>query len=62
MTAEIQYKGEQIAQINMDNGLDNLEMELFTEFIKPNFKPVFRVDDFLEAMNAAIRILEEYVA
>lgn len=41
MAAEIQYKNEQVAQINMDKGLGNLEMEIFTEFVVPDFKPVF---------------------
>lgn len=60
MTAEIQYKGEQVAQINMDKGLNNLEIEFFTEFVQSDFKPVFQVDDFLEAVNEAKKILEEY--
>jgi len=60
MTVEIQYKGEQIAQINMDKGLDNLEMEIFTEFIGSNYKPKFLLGDFLEAVNEAKRIIKEY--
>lgn len=60
MTIEIQYEGEQIAQINMDKGLDNLEIEIFTEFIKKDFKPVFQVDDFLEAMREAASAIKEY--
>lgn len=60
MTAEIQYKGEQVVQINMDKGLDNLEMEIFTEFTKADFKPVFQVCDFMDAVNEAKKILSEY--
>ncbi len=60
MTVEIQYSGEQIAQINMDKGLDNLEMEIFTEFISSDFRPKFVLSDFLEAVNEAKKILEEY--
>ena len=60
MTAEIQYKGEQVAQINMDKGLDNLEMEIFTEFVQSAFKPIFQLDDFLEAVSEAKKILREY--
>lgn len=60
MTAEIQYKGEQVVQINMDKGLDNLEMEIFTEFTKADFKPVFQVSDFMDAVNEAKKILSEY--
>lgn len=29
ITLEIQYKGEPVAQINQDKGLDNLEIEIF---------------------------------
>ncbi len=60
MTAEIQYGGEQIVQINMDKGLNNLEMEIFTEFVSSDFKPKFQLNDFLEAVNEAKKILEEY--
>lgn len=60
MTAEIQYKGEQVAQINMDKGLNSLEMEIFTEFVQSAFKPIFQLDDFLEAVGEAKKILREY--
>ena len=60
MTAEIQYKGEQIAQINMDEGLDNLEVEIFTEFVASGFKLKFQLNDFLEAVNEAKKVLGEY--
>lgn len=60
MTTEIQYNGEQIAQLNMDKGSANLEIEIFTTFINPDFTPVFRVEDFLEALNEAKRMLLEY--
>ncbi|MFT6254614.1 MAG: hypothetical protein ACJATV_000864 [Granulosicoccus sp.] len=60
MTAEIQYKGEQIVQIDMDEGLNNLEMEVFTEFIAPDFRLKFPLNDFLEAVNEARKILQEY--
>jgi hypothetical protein len=61
MTAEIQFKGEQIAQINMDNGFENLEVEVFTEFADPQFVPKFKVDDLIEAVNESKKILREYV-
>jgi len=60
MTVEIQYKGEQIAQINMDKGLGNLEIEVFTEFVSPGFKPKFQLNEFLETVNEAKKILGEY--
>ena len=60
MTVEIQYAGEQIVQINMDKGFDNLEMEVFTEFVDPSFNAKFQLDDFLEAVGEARKILGEY--
>ena len=60
MTADIQYEGEQVAQINMDGGISNLEIEIFTEFSKPDFKPKFRLTEFLEALEEAKKVLEEY--
>ncbi len=59
MTAEIQYKGEQIAQINMDDGPNNLEMEIFTEFVSSDFKLKFQLNDFLEAISEAKKVLGE---
>lgn len=60
MTVEIQYKGEQIAQINMDKGINNLEIEIFTEFVNPDFMPKFPLTEFLEALSDAKKILGEY--
>lgn len=60
MTAEIQYEGEQIAQINMDGGINNLEIEIFTVFGNPDFKPKFKLAEFLESLEEAKKILEEY--
>lgn len=31
LTVEIQYKGEPIAQINQDKGVDRLEVEIFAD-------------------------------
>lgn len=60
MTVELQYQGEQVAQINMDKGIENLEVELFTEFLDPSFKPVFKLTDLLEAIGEARKCLEGY--
>lgn len=60
MTADIQYLGEQIAQINMDKGLNNLEIEIFTEFSNSDFELKFQLNDFSEALNEAKKLLEEY--
>lgn len=59
MTVEIQYKGEQIAQINRDQGAHMLEIEILADYIDPNFMPRFMLDDFLFALNEAKRILKE---
>ena len=37
-----------------------MEMEIFTEFTKADFKPVFQVCDFMDAVNEAKKILSEY--
>ena len=57
MTVEIQYKEEQIAQINQDKGVNQLEIELFTEFVEQNFTPKFMLDDFLFTLNEAKKFL-----
>ena len=59
ITMEIQYKGEQIAQINKDKGIDQLEIEILTDYIKSNFVPKFMLSDFLVAINEAQKLLEE---
>jgi hypothetical protein len=60
MTVEIQYKGEQIAQINKDRGVQSLEIEIFTEFVEPKFTPKFLMNDFLAALNEAQKLLLSY--
>ena len=57
MTVEIQYKGEQIAQINQDKGINQLEIEILTDYIEPNFTPKFLLDDFLFALSEATTYL-----
>ncbi|EAZ88202.1 hypothetical protein [Crocosphaera chwakensis] len=59
ITVEIQYKGEQIAQINQDKGHHNFEIEFFVDYIEPNFIPKFRLSDFIIALNKAQEILLE---
>ena len=48
LTAEIQYKGEPIAQINQDKGVDCLEVEVFADLNSAILKVPF--SGFLEAM------------
>lgn len=54
LTAEIQYKGEPIAQINQDNGKDLLELEIFTDFCESEkFEVKILLSDFMEALRIA---------
>lgn len=54
LTAEIQYKGEPIAQINQDRGKSLLELEIFTDFCEPEkFEVKFPLSDFIEALRIA---------
>ena len=59
ITVEIQYEGEQIAQINRDKGIDQLEIEILTDYINSDFSPKFMLSDFLGAINEAQKLLEE---
>ena len=59
ITVEIQYKGEQIAQINKDKGIDKLEIEVLTDYINSDFIPKFMLNDFLVAINEAQKLLKE---
>ena len=59
ITVEIQYKGEQIAQINKDKGIDKLEIEILTDYINSDFIPKFVLSDFLVAINEAQKLLKE---
>jgi hypothetical protein len=59
MTVEIQFNGEQIAQLNKDKGFDEIEIELLKDFLDPNFIPKFRLVDYLTALNEAKRLLLE---
>jgi hypothetical protein len=55
MTVEIQYKGQQVAQINKDKGIDEREIEIYSEYVTPEFvwKLKFPMSDFLEAISIA---------
>ena len=59
ITVEIQYQGEQIAQINQELGIDQLEIEILTEYVKSDFSPKFMLSDFLVALNEAQKLLKE---
>ena len=57
LTVEIQYKGEPIAQINQDQGVDRLEVEIFADLNSAILKIPF--SGFLEAMILAISFIVE---
>lgn len=59
ITVEIQYQGEQIAQINKDKGVDQLEIEILTEYTTSNFSPKFKLSDFQLALDEARKLLEK---
>ena len=51
LTAEVQYKGEPIAQINQDKGKENLELEIFADLKDAILRvPLY---DFLESLQLA---------
>ncbi|MEH2223624.1 hypothetical protein [Nostoc sp.] len=61
MTVEIQYKGQQVAQINKDKGVDKIEIDIYSEYVTPDFlsELKFPLSDFLEAINIASRALRD---
>ena len=59
MTVEIQYKGEQVAQLNKDQGIHSVEIELLTTYTDSIVKLKFLLRDFLVALDEAQKILEE---
>ena len=60
MTTLILFNGEDIAQLSMENGFVNLEIEFFTEFIENTYKPKFQIAELLEAIESAKKHLNEY--
>lgn len=47
MSVEIQYKGQQVAQINNDIGVEHMEIEIYSQYVHPDFlsKLKFPLDD-----------------
>lgn len=58
ITVEVQYKGEQIAQLNKDQGLHSIEVELLLDCIDPALPPKFLLKDFLAALEEAQTLLK----
>ncbi|MEH1852363.1 MAG: hypothetical protein V7L11_11905 [Nostoc sp.] len=61
MTVEIQYMGQQVAQINKDKGVDKMEIDICSEYVTLDFlsELKFPLSDFLEAINIASRALRD---
>lgn len=57
LTIEIQYKGEPIAQINQDQGVDCLEVEIFADLNSAILK--VPLSGFLEAMTLAKSLIAQ---
>jgi|TARA_R100000935_G_C2757612_1_gene132286 hypothetical protein len=56
LTIEIQYKGESVAQINQDQGVDKLELEVFADLNSSVLK--IPLAGFLESIILAKRSIE----
>ncbi|GGY45694.1 hypothetical protein GCM10011297_18040 [Bacterioplanes sanyensis] len=61
MTVELQYNGEQIAQLNMDGGVENIEVEILSDSMSLDFSMTFKLDDFMDALDKARKHLKNYV-
>ncbi|OYE06445.1 hypothetical protein [Nostoc sp. 'Peltigera membranacea cyanobiont' 232] len=61
MTVEIQYKGQQVAQINKDKGFEKMEIDIYSEYVNLDFlsELKFPLSDFLEAINIASTALRD---
>ncbi len=62
MTTEVRWRGETVAQLTMENGIECVEIELFTAFVGEGFVPRFPLDQFLRAVGVARDLLAEYSA
>jgi hypothetical protein len=58
---EIQYKGQQVALLNKDKGLNQIEIEIYSQYVLPDFvsELKFSLDDFLEAIQEAKKALND---
>lgn len=61
MTVEIQYKGQQVAQINKDKGVEQIEIDIYSQYVHTDFfsELKFPLDDFLEAVDKAREALRD---
>ncbi len=60
MTVEIQYKGKQVAQLNKDKGINNIEIPIYSEYVILEYLSdlKFPINDFLEAIERAMIALK----
>lgn len=61
MTVEIQYKGQQVAQINKDKGVEQMEIEIYSQYVNSDYfsELKFPLDDFLAAVDKAREALRD---
>ncbi|WP_414624002.1 hypothetical protein [Calothrix sp. CCY 0018] len=61
MTVEIQYKGQQVAQINKEKGVEEMEIDIYSQYVHPDFlsELKFPLNDFLEAVDKAREALRD---
>lgn len=62
MTVEIQYNGQQVAQINKDKGIKQMEIEVYSQYVHRDFlsELKFPLTDFLEALDKASTVLKDF--
>lgn len=61
MTVEIQYKGQQVAQMNKEKGVEQMEIDIYSQYVHPDFlsELKFPLNDFLEAVDKAREALRD---
>jgi hypothetical protein len=62
MTVDVTCRGERVAQLNMDKGIQQVEIELFCEFSDASFVPRFQFDELMTALAAARELLVKYAS
>lgn len=62
MTVEIKYKDRPSAQINKDKDIDRMEIEIYSEYVIPDFLSELKFPsyDFLEALSVASSALRYF--
>ncbi|MEM9927437.1 MAG: hypothetical protein AAF915_27485 [Cyanobacteria bacterium P01_D01_bin.50] len=61
MTVEIQYKGQQVAQINKDKGVEQMEIDIYSQYVHTDFvsELKFPLRDFVEALDKASAVIRD---